>query len=189
LDRYEARFPGQIPAWSHWSALLADASALAEYGTDGTPKANGLDIDPNWPGPIVYIFLAQIRQRGGDYWAPGATMFNLDTPQARDALADIVSWVVKDKVMSLSLTPSDTGGFVATRLAQGTTGYGWSDPNRPLSVMGYLGSWGLAVVRHSLPPARQQENFDYVALPPMVGNQHRFITYGGWVFAVPKTGK
>jgi multiple sugar transport system substrate-binding protein len=189
MDKYAARFPGKTPSWPDWSSFLADASALAEFDTDGTPRVNGLDLDPNWPGPMVYLFLAAILQHGGQYWSASGDSFDLDTQPARDALTDIVSWVTKNKVMSLSLVPSRVDGFVGTRLAQGATGYGWNDPNRPLSAMGYLGSWGLAVVRQLLPPERKAERFDYVALPPMVGTQHQFVTYGGWVFAVPKTSK
>jgi multiple sugar transport system substrate-binding protein len=187
VDKYHEHFPGQTPAWADWNAFITEASALAEFDADGRPLTNGLDIDPNWPGPAVYLFLAEILQRGGQYWSPARDSFDLTTQAARDALADIVSWVVQRKVMSLNLTPSGTE--VSTRLAQGATGYGWSDPEKPLSVMGYMGSWGLAVVRHALPPNRQQVNYDYFALPPTFGAQHRFVTYGGWVFAVPKNGK
>jgi multiple sugar transport system substrate-binding protein len=189
VDKYQAKFPGKTPSWVDWKAFIADAAALAEFDTDGTPRANGLDIDPTWPGPAVYIFLAAILQRGGHYWSAAGDTFDLDTPEARDALADIASWAVKDKVMSLSLIPNNPDSFVGTRLAQGATGYGWNDPGRPLSVMGYLGSWGLPVVKHLLPADRQQVNFGYYTLPPMVGTRHRFITYGGWVFAVPRTSK
>jgi multiple sugar transport system substrate-binding protein len=189
VDKYHERFPGKVPSWVDWKAFIAEATQLAEFDVDGTPRANGLDIDPSWPGPAVYIFLAAILQRGGHYWSPSGDTFDLNTPEAHAALADIASWVVQDKVMSLSLIPNNPDAFVGTRLAQGATGYGWNDPARPLSVMGYLGSWGLATVRHLLPPERKQVNYDYFALPPMVGTQHRFVTYGGWVFAVPKTGK
>jgi multiple sugar transport system substrate-binding protein len=189
VDKYQAKFPGKTPSWVDWKSFIAEAAQLAEFDTDGSPRANGLDIDPSWPGPAVYIFLAAILQRDGHYWSAAGDNFDLDTPEAHAALADIVSWVVNDKVMSMSLIPNNPDGFVGTRLAQGATGYGWNDPGRPLSVMGYLGSWGLAVVKHLLPADRQQVNYGYYALPPMVGTQHRFITYGGWVFAVPKTGK
>jgi multiple sugar transport system substrate-binding protein len=189
VDKYQMRFPGKTPSWSDWPTFIGEASMLAEFGPDGAPKANGLDIDPNWPGPMVYIFLAAIKQRDGQYWSAKGDTFDLTSQAANDALADIVSWVVKDKVMSLSLIPPGPGGFVGTRLANGTTGYGWSDPNKPLSVMGYVGTWGLSAVRGFLPPERKSERYDYFALPPMVGTQHRFVTYGGWSFAVPKTSK
>jgi ABC-type glycerol-3-phosphate transport system substrate-binding protein len=188
VDKYQMRFPGKSPSWPDWRSLIMDASGLAEF--DGAvPKANGLDIDPNWPGPIVYIFLASILQHGGTYWSAGGNTFDLGTQAAKDALADITGWVVKDKVMSLSLTPAGPGAFVGKRLAQGQTGYGWGDVNKPLSVMGYIGTWGLSAVRGMLLPDRMSEHYDYFAVPPMVGTQHKFVTYGGWSFAVPKTSK
>jgi multiple sugar transport system substrate-binding protein len=189
VDKYQAKFPGKTPGWTDWAGFMADASALAEFDADGTPRANGLDIDPNWPGPIVYIFLASILQHGGHYWSAAGDTFDLATPEARAALDDIVGWIQKNKVMSMSLIPSDPNGFVVTRLALGATGYGWNDLNRPLSLMGYVGSWGLASVRGFLPMERKNEHYDYFALPPMVGTAHKFVTYGGWSFAVPKTSK
>jgi multiple sugar transport system substrate-binding protein len=189
VDKYQARFPGKTPAWPDWRSFISDAAGLAEFDTDGTPRANGLDIDPNWPGPAVYIFLAAIRQRNGEYWAPNRLAFDLNTPEANAALTDITNWIKVDKVMSLSLIPVRADAFVGTRVARGATGYGWNDPNRPLSVSGYLGTWGLTAVREALPPERKNVNYDYFALPPMVGTQHRFVTYGGWVFAVPKTSR
>jgi multiple sugar transport system substrate-binding protein len=188
VDKYKKSFPDKMPVWSDWTSFITEASALAEFDTDGTPRANGLDIDPNWPGPIVYLFLAAIRQRNGHYWSANND-FNLNTDEARAALTDIVGWILNNKVMSLSLIPADPGGFVGTRLAQGATQYGWKDPDRPLSVMGYFGTWGLATVRGLLPENRKSQNFGYFALPPMVGAQHRFVTYGGWSFAVPKNAK
>src|SRR5205085_118557 len=129
----------------------------------------------------LHIFLASILQRGSQYWAPDHNSFDLSTPAAHEAVADIVNWIVNDKVMSLSLVPPGDG-FVGTRLAHGTTGYGWNDPLRPLSAMGYVGSWGLAFVKSELPPQMAATRYAYVALPPMVGTQHKFVSYGGWAF-------
>jgi multiple sugar transport system substrate-binding protein len=121
VDKFRARFPGRTPAWVDWTSFIADAAALAEF--DGaTPKANGLDIDPNWPGPVVYIFFAQILQRGGQYWAPSGDRLDLMTQAARDAVTDMTNWITRDKVMSLSLIPDRPDIFVATRLARGATG-------------------------------------------------------------------
>jgi len=188
VDKYQMRFPGKSPGWPDWGSFIMDASGLAEFDGE-VPKANGLDIDPNWPGPIVYIFLASILQHGGTYWSASWGTFDLGTPAAKGALADITGWVMKNKVMSLSLTPAGPGAFVGKRLAQGQTGYGWGDVNRRLIVMGYLGTWGLSAVRGMLPPDRKSEHYDYFAVPPMAGAQHKFVTYGGWSFAVPKTSK
>jgi ABC-type glycerol-3-phosphate transport system substrate-binding protein len=188
LDKFEQRFPGRQPGWSDWRAFITDAATLVERGMDGTPTVNGLDIDPNWAGGVEHLFFASILQRGSDYWAPDHKSFDLNTSAAREALADIVSWIVNDKVMYLSLvSPSD--GFVGTRLAHGTTGYGGNDPLSPLSAMGYMGTWGLAFAQQNLPPARANTRFTYVSLPPIVGTQHKFVSYGGWAFAVPKSSK
>jgi ABC-type glycerol-3-phosphate transport system substrate-binding protein len=187
IDKFEARFPGKQPGWLDWRAFIADGAALVEYDTDGTPRTNGLDIDPNFAGATEHLLLASILQRGGQYWAPDGNSFDLTTPEAHDALTDIVSWIVNDKVMSLSLIPAQ--GFVGDRLAHGTTGYGWNDPLRPLSAMGYIGSWALGYVQQNVPPERATTRYGYFATPPIVGTEHRFASYGGWAFAVPKTSK
>jgi multiple sugar transport system substrate-binding protein len=187
LDKFQARFAGRLPGWSDWRSFIADGAALVEYDPAGIPRTNGLDIDPNFAGATVHLLLASILQRGSDYWAPDHNSFNLTTPAAHDALTDIVSWIVNDKVMFLSLIPPM--GFVGDRLAHGTTGYGWSDPLRPLSAMGYIGSWALGYVKQNLPPQTATARYAYVATPPIVGMQHRFVSYGGWSFAVPKTSK
>jgi multiple sugar transport system substrate-binding protein len=189
VDKYQAKFPGKTPGWPDWTTFIGEASMLAEFDSAGMPLANGLDLDPNWPGPVVYIFLAAVLQRGGHYWSATGDSFDLNTQEARDALTDISNWINTNKVMSMSLIPTDPNGFVGTRLAVGNSGYGWKDPAKPLSVMGFIGSWGLATVRGMLPATRQSEHYGYFALPPMVGSQHKFVTYGGWSFAVPKTSK
>jgi ABC-type glycerol-3-phosphate transport system substrate-binding protein len=187
IDKFVARFPGRQPSWSDWRAFIADGAALVEYDPAGMPRTNGLDIDPNFAGATVQPLLASILQRGSDYWAADHNSFDLSTPAAHDALADIVSWILTDKVMFLSLVPPD--GFVGDRLAHGTTGYGWNDPLRPLSAMGYVGSWALGYVQQNLPPQMATAHYGYFALPPIVGTQHKFASYGGWAFGVPKSSK
>jgi ABC-type glycerol-3-phosphate transport system substrate-binding protein len=77
---------------------------------------------------------------------------------------------------------------VTTRLAAGATGYGWSDPAKPLAVMGYVGTAGVPSTVAQLPP-NVKWRFDFFALPPMVGTEHKFIQNAGWAFAVPNTSK
>jgi ABC-type glycerol-3-phosphate transport system substrate-binding protein len=148
--------------------------------------ANGLDIDPDWPPATREIFLSQILQRGGDYWSSAAKeRFNFRTEQARLSLETMVSWLRVDKVMWRSLVP-ERNTHVTTRLATGATGYGWSDPGKPLSVMGYVGTAGVPSTVAQLPPGSTW-HFQYVPLPPMVGDEHRFVQDSGWAFAVPRT--
>jgi multiple sugar transport system substrate-binding protein len=187
LEKYQARFPGKTPGWADWPSFIAEATALAEYDDLGNPCANGLDIDPDWHEPVKHIFLSEILQRGGDYWAPDHQTFDFSTQAAYDSLADMVEWIKTSKVMHRKLVP-DTNTFVTTRLAAGATGYGWGDPARPLSVMGYVGTWGVPSVREQLPP-NVPWHYDFFPLPPMVGTVHKFVQNSGWAFAVPRTSK
>jgi multiple sugar transport system substrate-binding protein len=185
LDKYQARFPGKTPGWATFDEFLAEASMLTEYDAEGKPMANGLDIDPGWSPPGRHIFFAQILQRGGHFWGPTGDTFDLATPEARDSLTAMVDWVNKGKIMFRGLIPDKNTGVTA-RLAAGATGYGWNDPARPLSVMGYVGTWGVPSTAGQLPP-NTTWHYDFFPLPPMVGTQHKFVTDGGWAFAVPRT--
>jgi multiple sugar transport system substrate-binding protein len=184
LDKYQAKFPGRTPNWPNWSSFIGEAAQLTEYDGANNPMANGLDLSPDWSPPFRHIFMSQILQRGGTFWSPAGT-FDFATPAARDSLAAMVEWVTKDKVMFRNLVP-DRNTNVTTRLAAGATGYGWNDPAKPLSVMGYLGTWGVPSIKGMVPPGSQW-NFDYYPLPPIVGTEHKFVTDSGWAFAVPLT--
>jgi multiple sugar transport system substrate-binding protein len=185
LDKYEIRFPGKTPGWADWDSFIGEAAALAEYDDTGKPMANGLDIDPDWPPATREMFLGGILQRDGRYWVDETQTFNFNTPQARASLAAMVKWVTVDKIMWRGLVP-DRNTHVTTRLAAGATGYGWSNPTLPLSVMGYVGTAGVPSTRAQLPPGSTWR-FDYFPVPPMVGTEHRFVQDSGWSFAVPRT--
>jgi multiple sugar transport system substrate-binding protein len=187
LDKYQARFPGKTPAWTDWDAFITEAASLTEYDDMNKPRANGLDIAPEWPQPFKHIFFSQIVQRGGSYWSADGKSFDFSTHAAYDALTEMVSWLTVKKVMYPSLVPpNDT--FVTNRLIGGATGYGWNDLSRPLSVMGYAGSWALANTRGQL-PSGNHTRYGYYALPPMVGAEHRFVQNSGFAFVVPRTSK
>jgi multiple sugar transport system substrate-binding protein len=187
LTKYRSKYgSGATPAWATWSDFIRQAAELTEYNVDGAPQANGLDIAMEWPQPAKHIFLAQILQRGGAYRASDGT-FNFTSQAAREALAEMVKWVVTDKVMHTSLIPGENT-FVTVRLAWGATSYGWNDPAKPLSIMGYVGSWGLPNVLAQL-PADAASTYAFQALPPMFGSQHRFVQNGGWALAVARTSR
>jgi multiple sugar transport system substrate-binding protein len=200
VGKYQARFPGQTPgSWADWRAFITQATGLAEYDDAGIIRANGLDIDPAWPPAAREIFLSQILQRGGRYWVDsgvGDTMafdasegdtLNFTTPEARATLAEMVSWIVDDRIMSRSLVPP-ANTHVTTRLAAGAAGFGWNDPARPLSVMGYVGTAGVPSTVAELPPGSPWV-FDFFPVPPMVGTEHVFVQDSGWAFAVPNTSR
>ena len=186
VDKYQAKFGGdKTPAWASWTDFVGDAAALTEYeGT--TPKANGLDIAPDWPQPVKHIFFSQILQRGGVYWRSDNT-FDFGTVAARESLTEMVKWMNVDNVMFPSLIP-DKNTFVTTRLAGGATGFGWGDPARPLSIMGYAGTWALPATTGQIPTGKSVR-YGFFALPPMVGSEHKFVQNSGWALVVSKTSK
>jgi multiple sugar transport system substrate-binding protein len=187
VDKYNARF-GKTPSWTTWEAFIDEASKLTEWDTSGKPLANGLDIAPDWPQPVKHIFFSLILQRGGNYWAAGnPNAFDFKTQAAVDSFTDMVNWIKTRKVMDRRLVP-DKNTFVTTRLAIGSTGYGWDDPTKPLSLMGYCGTWGVPSTVSQL-PAGNTTKYDFYPLPPMMGNQHKFVQNSGWALAVPKTAK
>jgi multiple sugar transport system substrate-binding protein len=187
LDMYQARFPGRTPNWSSWSAFVAEAAALSQFDDTGAARANGLDIDPVWPQPAKHILLSQILQRGGSYWSADGTRFDFGTHAARAALTEMVDWIVGRRVMSRDLVP-ERNTFVTTRLAMGATTTGWNNLDRPLSAMGYAGTWALPNTVAQV-PAGTNRRFEFHSLPPMVGQQHRFVQNSGWALVVPRTSK
>jgi multiple sugar transport system substrate-binding protein len=186
VDKYMAKF-AKTPSWPTFDAFIADAAALSEFDGAGVPKANGLDIAPDWTQPVKHIFFSQILQRGGNYWSASGKTLSLQTAEAKASLAAMVDWVAGKKVMSTKLIP-DASTFVTTRLAQGATGYGWGDVAKPLSIMGYCGTWGVPNTIDQR-PAGSNTKYDYYTLPPMFGTQHKFVQNSGWAFGVPKTSK
>jgi multiple sugar transport system substrate-binding protein len=200
LNKYEAKFPASTPgSWADWRAFIAQAAALTEYDEAGVPRANGLDIDPNWPPATREIFLSQILQRGGRYWTDSGVgdpmafdssegdLFNFTTPEARATLTEMVGWIANDRVMFRGLVPP-SNTHVTTRLAAGAAGFGWGDPARPLAVMGYVGTAGVPSTVAELPPGSPWR-FDFFTVPPMVGSEHVFVQDSGWSFAVPNTSR
>jgi multiple sugar transport system substrate-binding protein len=187
VDKYQAKFPGKTPSWATWDEFIAEASQLTEYDEGGVPRASGLDIDPDWQEAVKHIFLSQILQRGGDYWAADGITFNFDTPEARATMTEMASWITEDKVMYTNLVP-DRNTHVTTRLAAGAAGFGWDDPAKPLSVMGYVGTAGVPSTVAQL-PAGVTWHYDYFPVPPMVGTEHKFVQNSGWAFVVPRTSR
>ena len=150
MTKYEAKYQGSQAQLDELDGLHRPGRELTEY--DGTrPAANGLDIDNGWPQPVKHIFLSLILQNGGKYW-DGADVafdgtkhnFNFTNAAATRSLTEMVRWVAKKKVMFPDDLVPATNTFVTVRLASGASGYGWNDPAKPLSVMGYAGTWALA---------------------------------------------
>jgi hypothetical protein len=192
VDKYTERLK-KAPGWTDWASFIKDARTLSEVDGTGKPLANGLDIDPDWPQPAKHILFSLILQKGGNYWsAKGDNTFDFTTAAAKESFTQMVSWMKADgalpAVMSPTLVP-DKNTFVTTRLAVGATGYGWSDPAKPLSYMGYVGTWGIPSATDQNHMAGQNVHYEFVTLPPMAGTTHKFVQNSGWAFAVPKSSK
>jgi ABC-type glycerol-3-phosphate transport system substrate-binding protein len=99
----------------------------------------------------------------------------------------MAGWITNDKIMSPALIP-DRNTFVTMRLGRGAVGFGCSNESQPLSVMGYAGTWALPAATAERPPG-STTRFGFFPLPPMVGNEHRFVQNAGFAFAVPRTSK
>ena len=99
----------------------------------------------------------------------------------------MVKWVNDKKILHRELIP-EANTFVTTRLAMGATGYGWSDVTKPLSIMGYAGTWAVPNTVSQI-PAGMNTKYEFHALPPMVGTQHKFVQNSGFALVVPKTSK
>jgi multiple sugar transport system substrate-binding protein len=199
MTKYQARFNRMTPAWASWNDFIDEASQLSEYADELTktmPRANGLDIDNGWPQPVKHIFLSLILQNGGKYWngteavfdATKGHTFNFTNQASIDSLTEMVRWVADKKVMFPSQLVPSMNTFVTVRLASGASGYGWDDATKPLSVMGYAGTWALANTVGQL-QAGNTTKYDFIALPPMKGSEHKFIQNSGFAFVVPKTSK
>ncbi len=78
--------------------------------------------------------------------------------------------------------------FVTNRLAAGSTDYGWKDVTKPLSIMGYVGTWGIPNIKDQL-MAGNNTKYEYFTHPPIVGTEQKFVQNSGWAFVVPKTSK
>jgi multiple sugar transport system substrate-binding protein len=196
MDQYQAKFPGKTPSWNDWGAFIDEAASLTQYDSTGKPRANGLDIElQGWPQPAKHIFLSQILQRGGKYWtgtgeAPNFAKgdnFDFTNEHAKATLTEMVKWVNDKKILHRELIP-EANTFVTTRLAMGATGYGWSDVTKPLSIMGYAGTWAVPNTVSQV-PAGMNTKYEFHALPPMVGAQHKFVQNSGFALVVPKTSK
>jgi multiple sugar transport system substrate-binding protein len=200
MTKYEAKYgAGSKPSWTTWAGFIQSASELTEYADDARtmPRANGLDIDNGWPQPVKHIFLSLILQNGGKYWdgtgdifdASKGHTFNFTNEAGIKSLTAMVDWVANKKVMFPKELVPAMNTFVTVRLASGAAGYGWNDAAKPLSVMGYAGTWALANTVGQL-AATNMTKYDFVALPPMVeGSDHKFIQNSGFSFVVPKTSK
>jgi multiple sugar transport system substrate-binding protein len=165
FEKHGVTYP---PKWGTFSDLIADAKKMTEVEGGAMTRAGFYAIGGD---AIGFNVLSGIVEQGGSYFAEDGKHFNFDTQEARNAVQMMVDWAQRDKVIdpvafggTLSLTDAFFQGNVA---------------------IGYVGSWAAGTGRVDYPDLK----FDYVATPPLFGDQHAYVADAGWGKVVSKNTK
>jgi multiple sugar transport system substrate-binding protein len=156
------------PKWENWDAVVADAKKLTKVGGDGVMTVAGMHYTNS--DQLFTYFLAGILEQGGSYFAEDGRHFNFNSPEAVATIQKLMDMAQKDKVVDPIIFNQDSE-WVGESFAQGH------------SAIGVLGSWYAGDAKLSYPDLK----FDYVALPPMMGPKHKFVSVGGWGYVVGKS--
>ena len=155
------------PQWENWDQLVEDALKLVQT-QDGQMTVAGyhfLSADA-----VVFSFLAEILQRGGDYWNEDHTAFNFDSPEAIAALEHFKSMV--------------DAGVVDPVLFNDDANWGGDAFFTNQAAIVLIGPWAVAYGLDSFPDfGGFGESFDYVALPA-ISDEPKFAADSGWGLTV-----
>lgn len=153
------------PAWKTWDEMLADAEKLTKYGQENVMEIAGLHYTNN--DQLFTYFLAGILEQGGTYFAEDGKHFVFNSPEAIATIQKMIDMVEKNKVVDPVIFNAESE-WVGASFAQGHT------------AIAVLGSWFAGDAKISYPDLK----FDYVQLPPMMGDTHHFTSVGGWGYVV-----
>lgn len=158
------------PAWANWDAVVADAARMTKLGDDGVMTTAGLHYTNS--DQLFTYFLAGILEQGGNYFAEDGKHFNFNSPEAVATIQKLMDMAQKDKLVDPIIFNADSE-WVGESFAQGH------------NAIGVLGSWYAGDAKLAYPDLK----FDYVALPPLIGKEHKFASVGGWGYVVGKSTK
>lgn len=158
------------PQWKTWDDVVADAKKLTTVGSDGVMTVAGMHYTNN--DQLVTYLLAGILEQGGQYFAEDGKHFNFNTPEATATIQKLMDMAQKDKVVDPIIFNAESE-WVGDSFAQGH------------NAIGVLGSWYAGDAKLAYPDLK----FDYVALPAMMGKEHKFTSVGGWGYVVAKNAK
>jgi multiple sugar transport system substrate-binding protein len=158
---FEAHSVTYPPAWKTFDELVADAAKMSEFDGDTMTRAGFHFVTGDG---LPFALLAAILQQGGNYFAEDGKHFNLDTPEARNAIQLMVDSVQKHKVVDPVLFNNDPPNQVGEAFFAGNV------------AIGFVGSWAAGEGRINYPDLK----FDYAAIPPYFGNEQRFAADSGW---------
>ncbi|MBN1218356.1 MAG: extracellular solute-binding protein [Anaerolineae bacterium] len=147
------------PQWGSMSDLLSDAKALTQSEGD-VMNVSGFHFISG--DGLAFQFLAGILQRGGEYWKPDGSGLQLNTPEARETLEDMKSWVDQ--------------GVTDPFLFNGESNWVGDSFFSQQVAIGFIGPWIVPVGLDEYPDVQ----FDYVPLPNYAGDKHYFAADAGW---------
>ncbi len=164
---FEAAGLNYPPAWTSWDELISDAKALTQI-TDGQMNVAGFHFTNQ--DAIVFMFLAGILQRGGNFWNDDHTEFNFDSDEARETL-EFMQHLVDEGVIDPVLY-NDTANWSGTAFFTNQ------------AAIALIGSWATALVV-DYPDFGE---FDYVPLPSF-GDAPLFAADSGWGLTASKNSE
>ena len=167
---FEAAGIAYPPKWDNWDAVVADAKKMTVLGSDGVMTVAGMHYTNS--DQLFTYFLAGILEQGGDYFAEDGKHFNFNSPEAIATIQKLMDMAQVDGIVDPIIFNQDSE-WVGEAFAQGK------------AAIGVLGSWYVGDAKLSYPDLV----FDYVALPPMMGSEHKFVSVGGWGYVVGKNTK
>jgi multiple sugar transport system substrate-binding protein len=148
------------PQWESTEDLLADAQKLTKFDGE-TMSVSGFHFISG--DGLAFQFLAGILQRGGDYMKPDGSGVDFTTPEAKETLEDMKSWITEYNVTDPVLFNTDSNWV------------GTSFFNNQVAI-GFIGPWVVPTGLADFPDMK----FDYVPLPNYAGDKHYFAADSGW---------
>jgi multiple sugar transport system substrate-binding protein len=167
---FEAAGVAYPPKWENWDAVVEDAKKLTQVGPDGVMTVAGMHYTNS--DQLFTYFLAGIMEQGADYFAEDGKHFNFNSPEAIATIQKLMDMAQKDKIVDPIIFNADSE-WVGDSFAQGH------------NAIGVLGSWYAGDAKLAYPDLK----FDYVSLPPMMSDQYKFASVGGWGYVVGKSTK
>ena len=167
---FEAAGVPYPPQWKTWDEVVADAKKMTTVGADGVMTIAGMHYTNS--DQLFTYFLAGILEQGGNYFAEDGKHFNFNSPEAVATIQKLMDMAQVDGIVDPIIFNQDSE-WVGDSFAQGH------------NAIGVLGSWYVGDAKLAYPDLV----FDYVALPPLMGSEHKFVSVGGWGYVVGKNTK
>jgi multiple sugar transport system substrate-binding protein len=142
-----------------WDELIETAKKLTQ--TNGNQiTVRGLDMTS--VDSTVFYFLALIQQQGADFWNEDQTQVNLTSPEAKQAMQELVNLITVHKVSDLTKV--------------GTSEEPYMTFFKGASAITTAGPWTIAEGRNTF----NVNDFDYMAMPSYTDNPPYFSAESGW---------